>query len=748
MQDAPAPAHAAAASADASTPAGPAKGILLRVKRRRTDAAVSTLVVSSEETQRREKRAALLDLREKMGETAIHGGMEEEKSSSAVAASSPTSAGGFRSKPAASAATQQRVFRLLTSIAAPRSQHGLDSAIQARIQALRQKAMTGGSASAAAGATAHPSLQPSSEEVHQRHVVSQTLSTQDKRELALRANRDKLVALHQSHLGPRPDAPQLVHDSSELQLQILDVDPRKERLQPGKTRGKDRETFAPPALTAFEARREARLATKAARVALAKSSHGSTMSMVDPVEAGRQYVEAMAKVKAMPDRKGMEAFRELMADYMATLPMSEREIEEKKNAAGGGGSAGQTLTTGTPSLVSSASSTSATTIPASSSSQSSSLSGKFIPNVPRRRKPHSTQPAPVRMEGDDLNEVHQQEMLEQPIKPEELQIHERPTAGGRVYDPSQLVHATATSMHGAPSAAAKATSVAHVEQQEDEDDESQYVYDVYHMDDAEPAVVASTGSASSIADGDDESYKSQYHGASTGYVTVKDGMWRWMAHGQELVNPGELSGDEDNPLDPTADIDEDNSNDEVDGYDDDEDEEEAHGRVGGIGGIDLDDDDEDNYDAQDDPDSDEDFHGRAHNVRQEQYAGLHDPRDPTYSKGDPTPEEIWKMGTFHTHGKGHPSLKEIKHSTLSAAAEVRQGGRRQHGFLDSDEKPHRSEEIASEHDSSDDDEACVHAHPQQDPDLAADDAGYEDTINEMEEMDEEREAEEIEQGKR
>jgi hypothetical protein len=144
------------ASASASIAPPPTKGLLLRVKRKRHEAPLSTLVVSS---TRSEKRVAVEDLRDAFHQL-THSGTEDVANSTAhqVASSaafkasaadssgatvpavpitpSDTSTALFRSRPSG-----QRVFKLLTTISAPKEQHANNDKIQvSRMRALAEHA--------------------------------------------------------------------------------------------------------------------------------------------------------------------------------------------------------------------------------------------------------------------------------------------------------------------------------------------------------------------------------------------------------------------------------------------------------------------------------------------------------------------------------------------------------------------------------------------------------------------------------
>ena len=155
----PAAASSAAAAAAAPGAGAPAKGLLLRVKRKRHEAPLDTLVVTS---VRAEKRAVLDDLRDAFhkGAQLQDSGTEQQKpGSQAQAADSagatvpavPASAAGgidaasaapgASAAPAASPAAgtgasgplfrhSARVFKLLTTISSPKELHANDDKIQ------------------------------------------------------------------------------------------------------------------------------------------------------------------------------------------------------------------------------------------------------------------------------------------------------------------------------------------------------------------------------------------------------------------------------------------------------------------------------------------------------------------------------------------------------------------------------------------------------------------------------------------
>lgn len=525
---APAADSGVAAASASSSSSGPAKGLFLRVKRRRNEAALETLVVTSE---RAEKRAALVDLRQSFAGTKV---------SDASGAGSGANAALFKSRAAAAppASATQRVFRLLTSTAAPKEKHGSEAAIMARVATMR--ARVGAAGASATAASVHPALTPTASDVHADHLLAQQLSTGQKRQLRLDANREKLAALQQSHLTPAAVSADLVHDSAELQLQIVDV----ALSAPGRAApAKMRTTFEPAPLTPAEARVAQREVARAQRTAIEGSSHHNVSShasggaagasgsslLVDPFEAARQFTQAMTTIKQMPgDRAQMDAYKGLLEDYLSTLPPSAAESVAANNAKQ---TSQATATTNTSTTSTSTNSTYVDTRPSTN---------RIAPKIPLRRKKKPTEPAQMA-----------EDTLPAGLEPVPQASH-LPTAGGLPYNPNTLVTATGTSLHRLGQTN-DATDDAAVDAAADADADDEYVYDVYHLPDE--------GSASV----DDDEYKSRYTGASSAYVVLKDGLMSWVGGGDELVNEADEADD-----DEAACADDDDEN-ELSDYPEDED---------------------------------------------------------------------------------------------------------------------------------------------------------------------------------
>lgn len=461
----------------------------------------------------------------------------------------------------------------------------------------------------------HPSLaSPSTEEVHQKRMVAQQLSSHEKRQLLLEHNRQRLEALAAAH--PPLKQPGLLHQSEDVVVKIVDI--KLPSSAPAAPASGARATFQPPPLSASASAAAAKAHRKSQRHAeslVVGSSHrsiasssvvsastaGSRHGVADAAQAAAQFTKAMASIKQMPQigRAQMDAYKGLLEDYLSTLPpvpgQAEREQKEKEEAAARARQ--EQLEKAQRDQVRLAEGQLQEDEEAKESAEEAAVrpqspfQNQIAPKIPmRRRKKPATAggataaaapagaaaaaPAAVPTEQAIPFVSTSDVALPSQIFAGKAEF----VAGGVAYDPRLLVPATGTSLHAAgrdPAARADLAAAGLEEAGGDiAEEESEYVYDVYHLEDDEAArqmqmqlpagpehrtaanhIHGSTTSVplGQVLPGSDD-YKSRYDGASSAYVVLKDGLLEWVG-GDELVHEDALAAADDGDIDPDQETD-------------------------------------------------------------------------------------------------------------------------------------------------------------------------------------------------
>jgi len=708
------PPHSGIAAAQAGVaPPPPAKGLLLRVKRKRNEPPLPSLVVTSD---RAEKRAALHDLRQSFDQATISATEANQAAQPSAAAATSTatthsnaqstipatdstaatgasagSTGLFKAKPAASPGAP-RVFKLLTTVTGPKQKHVENETIQQRIASLRTRRLA-----------THSSALPSTLDVHARHLAAQAVALEERRSIRLEHNRDRL-----SKLGMKvPGSTQATTAANfvrtpDVQVKIVDV--RLGGRPASKTGGGDaRTSFAPPPLRGRELVRSERAAARRAakqREAAAStvSSHGS-VSGVDPQIAAQQFKRAMDSIKQMPpaSRAQMDAYKGLIEDYLNTLPTKERdETQTQTMGIQRIQHPEQNVQVHTPSSFMHATQHQQTNEEAEASvaiPAQEPFYNRRAPKIPiRRRKQREAAPQPTVMKPPDAAAAS--------------------AAIPSAAEPSLESYAGALP----PVPVDSALSIMPTQEQKEatatagkEDDESEYVYDVYHLpEESDDAAAEENIDGMTTPDHGGPAAVHTSHSLSeaglpsSAVVYVRDGLLQWVGA------------------------------DGYDAYDDDgfpliDDEDELYGEYQGTEyqHPEHDEDSAELSDYPDEPDTSDEERMESEERQRMVLAYHDDPGDTDFGQSN--------LSSHHHHQHGMRHFHQIQPA--------------KHGYYpeeyDQDEEDEDEDEVVKEVRramraggdlSSSDDEDCIHYHPQQRDE--AEDEEYVDTIGD-EDMDEE-----------
>jgi hypothetical protein len=378
----------------------------------------------------------------------------------------------------------------------------------------------------------HPSALPSADDVHLKHIASQQVTAQEKRELLLQQNRARQAALTGMGLGAAaapPSAPrsqEMLHLSDDLLVKIVDVklpgaakaassaSASASAAAPAPSRSKT--TFEPAPLTKDkqrkpDAQRPAADASPASTASSASAAASSSPAL-DRESAAREFTRAMHVIKQMPQvgTAQMDAYKGLMEDFLSTLPPKPapgtaassqhmpRVTKDRIDLPASVASLGPNASRGGQGATAAAAAEEVFD-PVAPRPQSP-FQNQLKPNVPlrRRKKPQQAAGAgaPVLMQQESVEEEDAGSSaagVGGSVAPS-VAASGAFVAGGRPYDPASLVTATGMSMHAAASTGATDAAIGvHAQSPADSptDEDGDWVYDVYHLPD-EPPQDAST----------------------------------------------------------------------------------------------------------------------------------------------------------------------------------------------------------------------------------------------------------------